>query len=83
MKIKKHELIGLEVEVKNSTHKGYIGMKGVVVDETRNTLIVEIEGKEKMILKKGTRFKFNVEGSVEIEGREILYRPEDRIKKAR
>jgi len=83
MKIKKHELVGLEVEVKNSTHKGYIGMKGVVVDETKNTFIVEIEGKEKMIPKKGTRFKFDVKGVVEVEGKDILYRPEDRIKKAR
>ena len=37
----RHELIGLEVEVESSTDPGLIGLSGKVVDETRNTFLLE------------------------------------------
>ncbi|MBP2200918.1 ribonuclease P protein subunit POP4 [Methanococcus voltae] len=39
--ILRHELIGLSVEVIQCNNKQLIGKKGVVVDETRNTLTIE------------------------------------------
>ena len=39
----KHELIGLEAEVAGSTNKFSIGISGLVVDETKNTLSIETE----------------------------------------
>ncbi len=83
MSLRKHELIGLEVAVIRSTDPSLVGVRGNVVDETRNTLVVESGGREKRVPKRGTRFRFEVEGGVEIDGGDIQYRPEDRIKKAR
>jgi len=39
--ILKHELIGLRVSVEDSPNKFEIGLNGVVVDETKNTLVLE------------------------------------------
>jgi ribonuclease P protein subunit POP4 len=81
--LRKHELIGLRVRVVRATDPGFVGLEGRVVDETRNMLIVEVGGKEKMIAKQGSRFRFEAQGGAEVEGDEIRFRPEDRIKKAR
>ena len=83
MNLRKHELIGLRVEVLNATDPSQAHLRGLVVDETRNTLVVEIEGAEKRIPKHGTRFRFDIQGGVEVDGEEIQFRPEDRVKKAR
>lgn len=78
----KHELIGLQVEVISATDPTVVGLKGRVVDETRNTLIIEGAGRERMIAKRGSVFRFGVGGGVDVEGERILFRPEDRIKRA-
>lgn len=83
MNLRKHELIGLRVEVLNASDPSQARIRGLVVDETRNTLVVEIEGAEKRIPKQGSRFRFDIQGGVEVDGDEIRFRPEDRVKKAR
>ena len=83
MNLRKHELIGRSVAVMQSTDPSLVGVRGAVVDETRNTLVVEAGGREKRVPKHGTRFWFDVQGGVEVDGDEILFRPEDRVKKAR
>ncbi|MGI0148323.1 MAG: ribonuclease P protein component 1 [Thermoplasmata archaeon] len=83
MNLRKHELIGLRVEVVNATDPSQSHIRGLVVDETRNTLVVEVEGAEKRIPKQGSRFRFDVQGGIEVDGEEIRFRPEDRVKKAR
>jgi ribonuclease P protein subunit POP4 len=82
--IRRRELIGLEVEVVESTCDEYLGIKGKVVDESRNTLTIEQTGKEKMVPKDCCRFKFYEGREAHIvSGRDIRFRPEDRIKKVR
>ncbi len=124
-----HELIGLELKVVDSLNKSLIGLSGIVVDETRNTLLIEqkfdlnedsslnsdLNGKcsdlnkdsdlnkkgsdlnkkdlnknlssnhknTKLIQKDVSIFQFKVpDGTiVEIDGKILLNRPEDRIKK--
>ena len=83
MNLRKHELIGLQVEVVAATDPSQEHMRGLVVDETRNTLVVEVRGEEKRIPKHGSRFRFDVQGGTEVDGEEIRFRPEDRVKKAR
>lgn len=80
----RHELIGLEARVSASSHKGYVGLSGEVVDETRNMLVILSRGRFKRIPKKCSVFQFKLpDGSlVEVEGWRILGRPEDRVKKA-
>ena len=71
-KLKLLDWIGKEIEVVDAKNKDYIGIKGEVIDETLNLIIVS-NGKEiKKILKKGTKFK--IEGEI-IKG--IIARPWD------
>lgn len=80
----KHEFIGLKIKVVDSSHPGFIGIEGKVVNETKNTIKVEDnKGKEKIIPKKVSVFHFELHDGrkVEIEGKIIVARPEDRIKK--
>ncbi|MGI5964323.1 MAG: ribonuclease P protein component 1 [Candidatus Methanomethylophilaceae archaeon] len=75
------ELIGLEVTVLSAP---YSGIAGRVVDETKNTFVIESAGSEKMVPKPGNVFRFvTEEGTADLNGSDILFRPEDRIKKAR
>lgn len=83
MNLRKHELIGLRVEIVRATDPGLVGLQGVVVDESRNMLVLEAGGAEKRIPKQRSRFRFDVQGGSEVEGDEIRFRPEDRVKKAR
>lgn len=83
MNLRKHELIGLQVEILGATDPTHARLRGRVVDETRNMLVLEIQGEEKRIPKHGSRFRFDVQGGLEVEGDEIRFRPEDRVKKAR
>ncbi len=80
----RHEFIGLQVKVADSSHRGFEGIKGKVIDETKNTIRIEDdEGNEKIIPKKVVTFHFNLPdgNKVEIDGKIIVARPEDRIKK--
>jgi ribonuclease P protein subunit POP4 len=78
----KHELIGLEVEIADSTNKFQVGVKGLVVDETKNTLTIETEKGMKKIQKKGSTFIFKIssEKKVKVNGNKIAVRPEERLK---
>ena len=83
MRLTKHELIGLQVAIVRASDPSLIGVQGLVVDETRNTVVVEAGGREKRVPKQGSRFRFQIQGGLEVDGDEIMFRPEDRVKKAR
>lgn len=77
----KHELIGLEVKINESSNKSQIGIKGKVVDETKNLLIIKTTKNIKKIQKKGAVFIFDLKNKkVKVNGDKIVARPEDRIK---
>ncbi|MCD6509199.1 MAG: ribonuclease P protein component 1 [Thermoprotei archaeon] len=78
-----HELIGLKVKVTSSKNKTLVGIKGVVIDETRNTLVVLDRGKPKIIPKNVADFEFTLpDGNVVLVKGEILIgSPEDRVKR--
>ena len=69
--------IGKEVLVKDSSNTSYVDVQGVIVDETKNTFILTVDGEKKTILKKDSTFL--IEGKV-IDGNKITKRIEDRIK---
>lgn len=79
----RHELIGLKVKVTQSTDGTQKGLSGVVVDESYSTLLIESAGKEKRVVKSNCVFVFTLpdKKKVEVEGKVIVSRPEDRIKK--
>lgn len=78
-----HELIGLESLVSASLNPNTKGIKGVVIDETKNTLIIEQNKARKRIIKQDSVFIFKLpdETMVEIDGSALIGRPEDRMKK--
>ena len=80
----KGELIGKKVKIVKCTDPSWIGREGKIVDETKNTFKIEINGKEKVIAKDTAVFEFTIGDNVYyIDGLRLRYRPEERIKKAR
>lgn len=78
-----HEFIGLNVSVSGVANKS-LRLRGTVIDETKNTIKVEVnDDVEKIIPKNGSIFIFELPTGekVEINGNILSIRPEDRIKK--
>lgn len=80
-----HEFIGLRVNVTSKNES--LNLNGIVIDETKNTIKIEIKSKkgyeEKLIPKKDSIFQFEIPTGekIEINGKILSIRPEDRIKK--
>jgi len=80
----KEEFIGLPVNVRNCNDPSWIGKSGIIINETKNMFEIRINKKNKKIEKKKSRFEFEYKvNKIIINGSQILYRPEDRIKKTR
>jgi ribonuclease P protein subunit POP4 len=76
--------IGLEVEISNSSQRELVGLRGKVVDETKNLLVIErSDGKEVRIPKVSGTFRFTLEdgSKMDVLGMKIAFRPEERPKK--
>ena len=73
----KHELIGLEAKVLESTDKSLKGIEGEVINETQSILRIE----DKCLEKKNCVFEFTLpEGQkVKLDGEVIDKRPERRV----
>ena len=78
-----HEFIGLNVCATNSSDSS-LKIIGTIIDETKNTIKIEDENNiEKIIPKDGSIFVFELPNGekIEINGKILSIRPEDRIKK--
>ena len=80
------ELIGTKVEIIKSTRRELIGTYGDIVDETMNTFTIKCKagGRENEIVipKKFCVFRFHRKNEyVDVDGKRLMFRPEDRIKK--
>ena len=73
------ELIGRKVIVVESTNKPLEGLKGEIVDETKETITLQTDKARKMLLKKSL-VSLKLENGQIIGGKEISKRPEERIK---
>ncbi|MDY6957959.1 MAG: ribonuclease P protein component 1 [Halobacteriota archaeon] len=78
-----NELFGLYVSVDKSTSSSMVGLSGKVVDESRNMLMIETADGEKKLPKSSSTFKFVLPSgeNVIVDGKILVLRPEDRIKK--
>lgn len=80
-KLYAREFIGEHVRVLGSSHSGYLNIEGKIVDETKNTFTIE-NHLERVVPKKGCKFELTINDRKElINGDDIMYRPEDRIKR--
>lgn len=78
----RHELIGLQCEIVQSNNKSLVGIRGKIILETMKTLVIKTGIKPKRVQKKNTTFRLDINGEkVDVDGSELVARPEDRIKK--
>ncbi len=80
--ILRHELIGLTVRVVNARASSIKGIRGVVVDETRNMLTINAGRERVMVPKNVASFRFNLPSGVrvDVDGDRLVGRPENRLK---
>jgi ribonuclease P protein subunit POP4 len=78
------EFIGTQAKIHRSSHPESMGISGRVVDETRNTFSILQKTKCKIVTKQSNifRFMFPDHTVVEIDGKMLVGRPEDRLKKS-
>ncbi|RLG60658.1 ribonuclease P protein subunit [Candidatus Geothermarchaeota archaeon] len=81
LKIRRICLLGLKVKVKHASNLNLEGISGLVIDETRNMLIVrKDDGKMVKIPKKVCVFEFEINGrKYLVDGVELIGRIERRI----
>ena len=79
----RHEFIGLEVRIAESTNSSQKGLTGKVVDESRNMLSIKTNSGVKNIPKESSTFSFHLPSGewVRVDGKLLTSRPEDRVKK--
>jgi len=79
-----HEFIGLDVSVARCTDRSMEGKRGTVVDETKNTLVVEERGARELVLPKAAcvfRFSLPAGGTADVDGRVVALDPVERAKR--
>ena len=79
----RHELVGMQACVSKAKHAGYESIAGVIIRETKNTLTIKQNGKNKTIPKDAAVFELTLDNGTRVraDGRLLLARPEDRVKK--
>ena len=80
-KLARSELIGLNVKIIESENSFNKGIKGKIIDETKNMFMVKTEKGRKSIIKNQCVFEFKFkEKDIQINGKSLSTRPEERIK---
>jgi len=80
-----HELIGLDVKVVKSSDTLRRGVRGTVIDETKNLLIIDTGKGIKKVPKAGSTFMLRPKGfrkGFVVNGEEIMFRSYERTEKA-
>jgi RNase P/RNase MRP subunit p29 len=76
-----NDIVGLSVRVAGCRDPTQIGVEGKVVDETANTLVISTGLCEKTIPKRYSKFGFYIPQEVMVDGSEIAFSPEERLKR--
>lgn len=74
----KGELIGSQIEIVESKNKTLVGKKGKITDETKNTVTIQTGRKKIKVIKSHVTFMIK---NKKIQGKSLVSRPEDRLKK--
>ena len=78
--IVKHELVGIQTRIVDSTNSQIIGLNGTIIDETKSMLKINTSKGVKLLPKSINTWSFNVNGQEKIiEGPKISKRPFERI----
>jgi len=80
--LSQYELIGLETKVVKSPQKELVGLKGKISDESLKTLTISTAKGEKVLNKAGITIEVSFPGKkLIVQGRDIIQRPHERLKK--
>ena len=76
-----HEFIGLDVVVDDASNQYLVGTSGVIIDETRNTVVIKTRDGLKQVAKKGVTFRLTLPTgkAALVEGAALVMAPEKRI----
>lgn len=75
------ELIGKTIEIVSAENQSLVGVRGKIIDETRN--MVTLDNKKRLI-KKQITIKMTIGNeTITLDGKQLVGRPEDRLKKVR
>ncbi|MFX1261205.1 MAG: ribonuclease P protein component 1 [Promethearchaeota archaeon] len=79
----RHELIGLETHIVQSSDPGHICRQGPIVDESKEMIHISTETGEIMVPKTNSVFDFKLPNGmiVRVEGHKLRGTPENRMKK--
>ena len=70
------------MEIVKAKNASLVGMKGKIVDETKNTITIKQKQKMKKVLKSQAIFNLKVgKKTFQVDGKLLVGRPEDRLKK--
>jgi ribonuclease P protein subunit POP4 len=78
--ISRHEFIGLETQIVNSSNQQVIGLNGTIINETKSMFTINTQKGIKNIPKSTNEWKFFIQGKESIvNGSKIAKRPFERI----
>ena len=78
--IARHELIGLDTQVVESSNLQLVGLNGRVINETKSMITINTKKGKKMIPKLISNLKFFIKGeNILVKGSSIVKRPFERI----
>jgi len=75
--VESENYIGKTCTITKAKNKAYEGLNGTIINETKNTIVLLVNGTEKKILKNAATFTINKK---KVEGKNIIKHIEDRIK---
>jgi ribonuclease P protein subunit POP4 len=80
--ILRHELIGLNAKIVRANNQYVRGIHGIVVDESKNTIVLQRNGRKVLIPKSVATFRFKLTDGrfVDVNGSRLVGRPESRLK---
>lgn len=71
-------LLGKQVEVIQSSNRYEVGLKGLVIEDTKNTIKIRTENEVKILIKNNIILKIN---DRKIDGNLLIGKEEERIKR--
>ena len=78
--ITRHEFIGLDTQIVDSTNSQIIGLNGTIINETKSMFSLNTVNGIKLIPKSNNIWKFNVNNQqITVDGSKIQKRPFDRL----
>jgi len=78
--ISRHEFIGLETQIVESSNPQVIGLNGTIINETKSMFTINTQKGTKSIQKSNSNWKFSISGKDTIvDGSKIEKRPFERI----